>query len=162
VESLAIASDRVYHSDGTRFEIEERRPDGTLTRLIRICELPDSIPAATLDALIETKLSEFSAEELVYEEPAWRGIPRPTVAPAHLQFMMDRAGRLWVRDFTFPGEPHRWKVISPAGRWLADVLLPADVEILEIGADYVLGRTTTDLDVHVVGMYRLPAISSRK
>ena len=162
VESLAVASDRFYHSDGTRFVIEERRPDGTLTRLIRICELPDSIPAATLDNFIETRLSEFSPEALVYEEPAWRGIPRPTVAPAHLQFIMDRADRLWVRDFTFPGEWHRWKVINRAGRWLADVLLPPDLGILEIGGDYVLGRTTNDLDVHVVEMYRLPAISSQR
>ena len=154
VESLAVASDRYYYGAGYTWEIEERRPDGTLLRRIRLCESADTIPPTELDAVIEARLAELSDEARVYEEPALRGIPRPEVAPAYLQLVVDDRDRLWVRDFTFADEPQRWLVISPEGRWLRDVVMPADLEVIEIGDDYVLARETTELDVQLVSLYR--------
>src|SRR5690606_22335661 len=89
VESLAVASDRYYYGAGYTWEIEERRPDGTLLRRIRLCESADTIPPTELDAVIEARLAELSDEARVYEEPALRGIPRPEVAPAYLQLVVD-------------------------------------------------------------------------
>lgn len=155
VKSLAIANDRLYYGAGEEFEIQERGPDGRTQRLIRICEPAERVQPERLEHVIEDRLAEFSDEALRYEEPALRGIPHPSHAPAYLAFQVDDRNRLWVRDFTYPGESQRWKVIDSDGRWLADVTMPADIDVLDVGAGYVLARHITELDVHVLRVYEM-------
>ena len=46
-------------------------------------------------------------------------------------------------------------MIDSAGRWLGEVALPEDLEVWEIGADYVLGVFDDALGVEHVRKYRL-------
>ena len=153
VESLAVASDRFYYGDANEFEIQERRPGGEVARLIRICESNPDITAERINALIQARLDGLSDEDRVREEATLRAILQPREAPAYLRLIVDELDRLWARDFTFPGEPQRWKIIDVDGRWLTDVEMPADIEVMEVGADYVLTRHTTDFGVHTVRLY---------
>lgn len=153
--SLAAAGDRYYTGGGYRFEIEERAPDGKLMRVIRLCEDPDPITEDQLEARIEAIVADYPPDARAGEERALRGIPQPAVAPSYVGLMVDETGRLWARDFTIPGEPLRWKVFDGEGRWLGAVTTPADLTVLEIGADYLLGRHTNELDVQSVRLYAL-------
>jgi hypothetical protein len=155
IEAVAVASDRWYTGPGERFEIEERSSDGSLVRLIRLCEPRDSIPDARVQEMIAHRLAGYDEETLRYEEPPMRELPKPVWAPAHLELLIDGADRLWARDFTYPSEPRRWKVFDREGRWLGDVETPADLTVLEVGTDYVLGRHTDALGVQSIRIYAL-------
>jgi hypothetical protein len=108
-----------------------------------------------MEELVARRLEGLDEEGLRYEEPAVRGIPARTFAPAHLDLLIDRSDRLWARDFTYPSEPQRWKVFDREGRWLGEVETPADLTVLEIGADYILARHTDALGVHSIRLLAL-------
>lgn len=154
-QSLAVSDDRYYTGDAYRFEIEERAPDGRLVGLIRLCEEPAAIDDALIEQVIQERLAAFPPEVRADEEQALRAIPRPTMAPSFLDLRVDAAGRLWARDFTFPGEAQLWKVFDREGRWLGEVETPPELAILEIGEDYLLGRHTNELDVQSVRVHAL-------
>ncbi|HUG39863.1 MAG TPA: hypothetical protein VMM12_05235 [Longimicrobiales bacterium] len=46
-------------------------------------------------------------------------------------------------------------MFDQTGRWLGVVDLPPDLDVLEIGEDYLIARTTNHLDVELVHLYRL-------
>lgn len=54
-----------------------------------------------------------------------------------------------------PTVPSKWSVFDAGGRWLGDVAMPPRMIPLEIGADYILGRSLDADDVPHAVMYRL-------
>ena len=56
---------------------------------------------------------------------------------------------------TFASAPRNWSVFNADGRWLGEVVLPEDLEVYEIGEDYVLGKETDEFDVEYVRVYRI-------
>ena len=68
----------------------------------------------------------------------------------------DPEGHVWVRPYRpESGMPERWWVVDLSGGLLGQVELPTRFRPMAIGADYVLGITTDELDVPLVRMYRL-------
>lgn len=104
----------------------------------------------------------------------WQALDSLSIAE---DFLLDDLGFLWVRrgpstsegdegvtseftDYTgrewvFPGPSGLHDVFRPDGVYLGTVQLPHDLEVEEIGADYVLGKTTDDLDIQYVRVYGL-------
>ena len=88
--------------------------------------------------------------------------PHADTIPAFSELIIDRTGRLWVREAnpadavsvgqttTYPVGPSHWSVFDPRGRWLGDVTMPARFWPKEIGEDYVLGVARDELDVPTV------------
>ena len=92
-------------------------------------------------------------------------------------FLLDDLGFLWVRrgpspsegdegltseftdytgqEWTIPRPSGLHDVFRPDGVYLGTVQLPNDLDVEEIGKDYVLGKTTDDLDVEYVRVYGL-------
>ena len=66
-------------------------------------------------------------------------------------------GNLWVQDFRPPSQegPDMWTIFGPDGQALGRFETPENLTIYEIGADYVLGRTTDQLDVERVVLLSL-------
>ena len=95
-------------------------------------------------------------------------------------FLLDKLGYLWVRrgpspsegddgmlrEFTAPdGEQWETRVSSglhdvfrPDGAYLGTVKLPHDLNITEIGADYILGIVRDEVDIQYVWMYGLERV----
>ena len=69
----------------------------------------------------------------------------------------DPDGNLWVERYALPWEvgPARWDVFDSDGRWSGTVEVPADLEIHEIGANYVLGRAIDSAGVERIQLYDL-------
>lgn len=57
----------------------------------------------------------------------------------------DATGNLWVEQYAgrVEGETPVWSVFSPEGEWINDVRIPANVEILGIGRDHIIGVNRT-------------------
>jgi hypothetical protein len=49
----------------------------------------------------------------------------------------------------------QWSVLEPNGRWLGLVSLPADLDVKEIGVDYVLAVVTDEFGVEYVRLYSI-------
>ncbi len=109
---------------------------------------------------------ELAKHRLVNEQPTveerelrsevLKELSRPRRFPLIDQVRSDPEDRLWVRTFTgYGSDPASWLVVSPAGKPLARALLPQDLQILEIGKDYLLGLTRDADQVESVGLYPL-------
>jgi hypothetical protein len=66
----------------------------------------------------------------------------------------DASGNLRGEEYRRPGdETPRWTVFDPEGAVLGRVTGPPRFQLLDVGADYVLGRRWDDLDVEHVELY---------
>ena len=75
----------------------------------------------------------------------------PDVLPAFQALHVDPLGWYWAELFR-PGEaePSQWLVFDREGRARGIVELPRELEVHDIGEDYILGRWTDELDVEYV------------
>ncbi len=85
--------------------------------------------------------------------------------PAFSTFLVTTDGRLWVQAYLEPQNlgpdnwggtgTNEWSVFDRDGRWLGTVVTPTGFRVHEVGADYVLGVWTDELDVQYVRVYEL-------
>lgn len=84
-----------------------------------------------------------------------REVPRPAAFPLIDRIRGDSEDRLWVRTFAGYGTSDAtWLILSERGRLLARVIAPRELQILEIGKDYVLGVSQDRDGVETVSLYR--------
>lgn len=82
--------------------------------------------------------------------------PYPDVLPHYDDLLVDRDGRLWVRDYVVDLDaPTRYVVFAPDGRVVATAELPARFRVEHIAEDRVLGVWRDAFDVERVRAYRL-------
>ena len=68
----------------------------------------------------------------------------------------DLFGYLWVESYRVPGDdPLSYDVFDPEGRLVGQATLPDDMEILEIGRDYLLTLFRDELEVEHIRLYPL-------
>ena len=83
-------------------------------------------------------------------------MPRVETRPPHGALYADTEGYLFVEDYVMPGD--EWKgvtIFDPEGRLVGGFELPVDLQVLEVGSDYLLVRCEDELEVEYVRMYRL-------
>ena len=112
--------------------------------------------------------------ELDPTDDRWAALDSLSIAE---DFLLDDLGFLWVRRGPSPSEGdegltseftdytgRQWTILHPSGLhdvfrpdgvYLGTVQLPHDLEVHEIGADYVLGVAKDDLDIEYVRVYGL-------
>ena len=84
------------------------------------------------------------------------GMPMMDFHPAHGAISADRGGFLFVEDFRAPGmESVPVRVFDPEGRLVGQFEVSAEIEILEIGPDYLVALYEDSMDVEYVHVYEL-------
>lgn len=151
--------DLIVVGPNTRYEIKAYAQDGSLARIVRRDHVTRAPTRAHVEAYAEASVARIpTAEE---RESALRSrLSRPVAEqfPAFASVMSDAQGHLWVEEFKPPGEELPgviWTVFDPEGRALGFVETPAELEIYEIGEDYILGRTRDELDVEYIQVWLL-------
>ena len=135
------------------YEIKAYRADGTLARIVRRGHVPRAPTQADYDHFV----SQLPVTGLVHHESAQIA----ESFPAFTEFMGDGAGHLWVREYDFPLEPRPaplWTVFDPAGLVLGFVETPAELDIKEIGEDYILGRVVDEMGVEEFQVWPLERV----
>lgn len=85
--------------------------------------------------------------------------PRETF-PSFDQLRIDVAGNLWVRTFdNFSSPISTWMILSQTGRPIAFVALRRSFQILEIGADFILGFVRDADGVEFVELHMFSGVS---
>jgi hypothetical protein len=78
------------------------------------------------------------------------------VFPGYDRISLDPDANPRVRRFRRPGESERqWAVFSPDRRLLETVEVPGNLEIPDIGTDFVLATARDDMGIERVRLYHL-------
>jgi hypothetical protein len=153
---LALADDRIFVGGAGQLEVQAFSMGGTLTAILRGPPLDLTIRGEDIDRYREERLARFDEPDRATEERRLRDMPMPEQFPAYTDLRVDPEGNLWVQRFLRPGDDRNlWTVFAADGAMLGDIEIPTDLEITEIGADYVLGVSTDEMDVERVRLHRL-------
>lgn len=130
---------------------------GTPTRVALGDAAPRPVTAGDRTRYVEEALRGAGSENEARQLRALMDeMPFPEVFPPYRALVVDAAGNLWVGDHPDPGEEvTAWTVLDALGRGVARVSTPPGTRILEIGEDYVLGRTADEMDVESLTLWRL-------
>ena len=151
---------RVFVGDGQHFMVDAYDADGTHVSSIRspaeVRSVGDAEVKQWIDATLDAPFYQSRPEVAVSARERFQKTPAAAAMPAYDRLIADAAGGLWARLFAPPWETAtRWRVFDAEGRWLSDVTLPGDLQVFEIGGDYVLGKRTDELGVEYVQLHAL-------
>ena len=138
----------VVVSGTDRYEMKAFSTNGTLARIVRL-DLERRAPTtAHIGAYLDhqvSRLASNSQTELFRE--LFESVPVAEHLPAFSSIMSDALNHLWVEEYEALGEERPgiiWTVFDPEGWVLGFVETPEQLEIYEIGGDYILGKTVSE------------------
>ena len=154
--TFAVAGDMLFLSEGSRPEVEVRREDGNLIRIIRWLP-PDRVVRTTdLEAYQAQRLAGVEGGMRQAIRRSFEVVPVSDSFPAVRGLRVDPDGGLWVRTYRPPtSDLEEWWAFDPGGRFHCQLSLPAGLTVFEIGRDYLLGKTENELGVEFVEKHRL-------
>lgn len=83
-------------------------------------------------------------------------VPVEERLPAIAALKSDSEGRLWIQSFPIPGASSvEWWVVRSDGSIVAEISIPAEVEVHAVGRDYVWGVIRDEFEVERVVRYRV-------
>ncbi|MDE0073758.1 MAG: hypothetical protein OXR82_06875 [Gammaproteobacteria bacterium] len=154
---VATHAGRIFLGDAVDMRVEEVTADGGLARILRIPGYPLELSAAAFEREREARLAAPDELPPMIRE-FYQDLPVPDRRPAYADVKVDPTGAIWLRPFLAPNEgdgPETWQVLGPDGAWLGGVEIPADLSVMEVGMDFVLGVYRDELDVEHPRMLRL-------
>ncbi|HEX2209770.1 MAG TPA: 6-bladed beta-propeller [Longimicrobium sp.] len=160
--SFGVHGTRLLIGDPVRYELVERRPDGTVARLIRRSGEREPVTQADRDAYLERQGEGMNDARF---RPLHEQLEKQTVFPERKPFftglVMDAAGNAWVRRPSAPETEAPWDVFDPEGRLLGTVTTPAGFRVTQIGEDFIVGTWEDEMDVPHVRIHRLEKPAAR-
>lgn len=138
---VAVAGDRFFVSDGTRFAVAGFGRDGSSTGLVgRTARRPREVTDDAKRAFLAEQLAKIGDPNGQREfRSRYADVQYPDVMPAVGQVLADPAGRLWVADYRAPGESETvWTVFDRSGAVIGTTRIPGQLEVLEIDAGEAL------------------------
>lgn len=165
--SLAAGARSLFYTDGVHFDIREYRLDGKVMRIVRLRRAATPVTEKDIAAfrardLEETRQSTIHSNAtpdvrqgiVDFEQAMLNWVSFPKTLPAFTALKLETNGGIWVREYGDTAQVQHWDSFDRSGRLLGVVDFPAGIEVLEIGADYVLGRFRHQDDVESVRLYR--------
>jgi len=149
---LAVGGDVVFAGTDRGFEVAVFSEEGNLRRLVRIPGPERQLTENDVDKFLERVREELFPGLAVGLSQR----PRPESYPWFSKIMVDTEGNLWVSEYVqLSFDPERWTVFDSDGKLIGDVEVPRRFMILDIGSDFILGRSMDDLDVEHIQLFRL-------
>ncbi|MHB1192310.1 MAG: hypothetical protein ACYC6F_04610 [Longimicrobiales bacterium] len=156
ITQFAIAAERLYVGTADSASLDVYGLDGGRLGTV---PLPIEARPATernVEAWVDTQ-AEF------YHDPGPREMYKrlvrsrskvPTHLPLYTDLAVDPEGVLWV-VLSSPGDGDtRFLVVAPDGKLLADLRLPTELKLWEVGRDYLLGGIHHGTGVPGIALYR--------
>ncbi len=88
--------------------------------------------------------------------------PYPSHLPTFMSLHVDPEGNVWAVQLPYDGsddgtasDMNEYFVFAADGRHLGVVELPTNLRVFQIGADFILGTVSDDLDVDYVHLYHI-------
>jgi hypothetical protein len=154
---VRVEGDRLLFGSKDENAIKVFGNDRTLLRIVRLAV--DPVPSSDSDVArhIEAELARIEDDDGVRAlRQELEAMPRMELLPPYGSIFADASGTLFVTDFALPGQETRGvNVFDPAGKLTGRFEIPAALEILEVGPDYLLTLFEDELGVESVRLYEL-------
>jgi hypothetical protein len=158
-EPLAVAAgEHLWIVNGGGAELEQRSLRGDLVRIVRLTrDIPRT--ADVYARYVESSLASMdSSRRAQYEHFYGLKHPLPERVPAYQAMLVDATSHVWLERYRLPGDTMpSWDVVAPNGRWLGAVAVPPRLRVMQVGADFILGRHLDSLGVERIRVHRLVA-----
>ena len=154
----AVWGDLVAFGRTEIYEVRAFRADGSLARIVRRDHEAGAPTRAELDARLEEVILQGRPDVREHLQTVVADVPMVETFPAFGRVLGDALGYLWVAEFRRPGDdPSRtaWTVFDSEGAAQGFVDTPGNLEVYEIGADYLLGRVRDELGTEYVQVWGL-------
>ncbi len=152
----AIWGDLAIVAPTDRYELHAYTSDGTLARIVRRAHELKRPTQADVDAWIQGRLAELPEERRERYQAQTEMMAPVEFFPAFEALHSDPLDYMWVKEYNLPGQDQSlWTVFDPSGRVLGQLDLPADLDVYEIGVDYILGANMDELSVEQVQLWPL-------
>lgn len=147
----------VYVRDPENYEIRVYGSSGELDRVHRLTGARRPVASGDVERYREQLKTDIESPRVL--ERVLEGLDDRPVAdsfPSLEEHFIDERGDIWVTEYSPPWEDENTTAVFAAdGPWLGTIVFPADFRPLEIGADYILGVHTDELDVQRLVRYDL-------
>jgi hypothetical protein len=156
--AFAAAGDRFYVADNDTYEIRVYSISGRQIQSIRKVAAPLTLEESDIRAFEDSVLAAADDRYLPQVRVLFENLPPPPrTYPAYApDIHIDRDQNVWVRESSRPGQGRiEWSVFSAGGELQGAVNMPPGLEVLDIGADYILGLQRDTLDVEYVRKFSL-------
>ena len=151
-----VWGDLVVVAPNDRYELRAYDGDGTLMRIIRREHEFRSPTRAELDAELAERYADLPEGRRASLLAETAEMPLVEYFPAFEALESDPSGHLWVQEYRLPRlDGNLWTVFDAEGRVMGLVETPPDLDVFEIGEDYVLGTTLDELDVERMQVWPL-------
>jgi len=152
----AIGREELHIADTGQYEVHTRSAYGELRRIVRSQSPRRPVERKDVDLLRRERMAGVGEATRARIEAVFRAVEIPDSMPMISTMLVDGAENLWVQRYMVPSDDHqRWDVFDPRGRWQGTLTFPADLRVMEIGSEYLLGVYRDDLDVEYMRMYAL-------
>ena len=155
-QRTALASDLLVTGWNEEFRLAYYNRAGRHVRDIRMTSERRAVSEAEQWRAYSAWYREHAPERLRALRARFEAMAKHHALPAFDHVRIDRLGYVWVEQTSAADTASvtAWWVVDHDGRMLGQVEMPR-MTVLDIGADYVLGRVVDDLDVERVAMYDL-------
>jgi hypothetical protein len=162
VTAFAVQGGRLLVGDPARYELVERRPDGAVARLIRRGGEREPVTREDREAYLDHQRQGLRNTRFRQaRERLLQTLTFPEHKPYFAGVRLDAGGNAWVERHPAPGEGTPWDVFDADGRLLGTVTTPAGLRVTQIGADFVAGVWTDEMDVAHVRVHRIRKPAAR-
>lgn len=163
----ATGAGRFYLGRSDRYEVAVHQAGSTPALLIRRADPPRPVTAQDRAAYRDARLGEVDSDpdRSAEEERILGEIPYSDTHPAFMGLEATTDGRLWVREPTSPvADTATWAIYGLSGLLEGRVRTPADLEIQQVGPDFVLALRRSEVGVERLELWGLrgPAPMNRE
>jgi hypothetical protein len=153
---FAVAGDAFYVGTQNAEEVLRYGHEGTLQAIVRWPAVERRLTEEHVGAYRTFELDGIDSDNLRRRVAAELDkLEYPELLPAYGGVVVDEEGNLWVEEFHLPWADRRsWNVFDADLRWLGSVEMP-DIDVDQIGRNFVLGHMWDELNVEYVVLYEL-------
>lgn len=153
---IVTGPDRLHVATGDAWEVRTFDRTGRPVQILRVDEPRRRVTDADIASFVEQALAGANVGNPAGLRQAYDRITYPAEMPAYGDVRTDAAGRLWIQDYSAPGDPPpSWTVFERDGEPLGRIALPTGVRVEEIGTDYLIGTGADDLGRVYVALWAL-------
>ncbi|MGK7310614.1 MAG: hypothetical protein ACN0LA_00105 [Candidatus Longimicrobiales bacterium M2_2A_002] len=154
----AAAANRFYLGRSDRYEVAVHRMDSYPHLLIRRADPPGPVTAADRAAYRSARLARTTGAEQRRQQREWLDrVPYSDTHPVFTGLAASADGRLWVREPTAPASDTAvWAIYGTSGLLEGRIRTPADLNIQQIGEDFLLALRRNALGVERLELWSLP------
>jgi hypothetical protein len=152
-----VGDDRIFINTGRGSEILELNLSGEIRQIARLREPEQMATEEDRMKFAEAYLAWMAEGEVKSAALATYGeMPLPDRMPVFQALVADDEGWIWAELYRIgASEVAEWRVFDDAGRGRGTVEMPADLRVLQIGSDFILGLWQDDFRVEHVQLYEL-------